>query len=72
MPLSSTCGRVILTYSTSIGMFQFKVPSLEYLTAAFRYDWETSIEELMNSLHNLVVAGKVLHLVSCLFSQNLS
>ncbi|THV07333.1 arylalcohol dehydrogenase [Dendrothele bispora CBS 962.96] len=26
------------------------------------YDWETSIEELMNSLHNLVVAGKVLHL----------
>jgi aryl-alcohol dehydrogenase-like predicted oxidoreductase len=28
------------------------------------YDWDTSIEELMNSLHNLVVAGKVLHLVS--------
>ncbi|KAA1474160.1 Aldo/keto reductase [Dentipellis sp. KUC8613] len=26
------------------------------------YDWDTSIEELMNNLHNLVVAGKVLHL----------
>ena len=27
------------------------------------WDWSTSIEELMNSLHNLVVAGKVLYLV---------
>ncbi|KAF7979846.1 hypothetical protein HWV62_40593 [Athelia sp. TMB] len=26
------------------------------------YDWDTSVEELMNSLHNLVVAGKVLYL----------
>lgn len=28
------------------------------------YDWETSIEEWMGSLHSLVVAGKVLYLVS--------
>ncbi|KIM81122.1 hypothetical protein PILCRDRAFT_97765 [Piloderma croceum F 1598] len=28
------------------------------------YDWDTSVEELMNSLHNLVVAGRVLHLDS--------
>lgn len=27
------------------------------------YDWDTSVEELMNSLHNLVVSGKVLYLV---------
>ncbi|KAK0465941.1 arylalcohol dehydrogenase [Desarmillaria tabescens] len=26
------------------------------------YDWETSVEELMTNLHNLVVSGKVLHL----------
>ncbi|KAI0033212.1 Aldo/keto reductase [Vararia minispora EC-137] len=26
------------------------------------WDWSTSIEEIMNSLHNLVVAGKVLYL----------
>lgn len=26
------------------------------------YDWETGVEEMMNSLHNLVVAGKVLYL----------
>ncbi|TFY80235.1 hypothetical protein EWM64_g3775 [Hericium alpestre] len=26
------------------------------------YDWETSVEELMNSLHHLVLSGKVLHL----------
>ncbi len=28
------------------------------------YDWETSVEELMTNLHNLVISGKVLHLVS--------
>lgn len=27
-------------------------------------DWETGIEEWMNSLHNLVVARKVIYLVS--------
>ena len=27
------------------------------------WDWETSIEELMNGLHNLVAQGKVLYLV---------
>jgi len=27
------------------------------------WDWNTSIEEIMNSLHNLVIAGKVLYLV---------
>ncbi|SJL13625.1 related to Aryl-alcohol dehydrogenase [NADP(+)] [Armillaria ostoyae] len=26
------------------------------------YDWETSVEELMTNLHNLVISGKVLHL----------
>ncbi|THH13999.1 hypothetical protein EW146_g6282 [Bondarzewia mesenterica] len=26
------------------------------------YDWDTSVEEFMDSLHNLVVSGKVLHL----------
>ena len=29
------------------------------------WDWNTSVEEVMNSLHNLVVSGKVLHLVRC-------
>ena len=29
-----------------------------------QWDWTTSIEEVMNALHNLVVAGKVLYLVS--------
>jgi aryl-alcohol dehydrogenase-like predicted oxidoreductase len=28
------------------------------------YDKHTSVEEMMDSLHNLVVAGKVLYLVS--------
>lgn len=28
------------------------------------WDWDTSIEEVMKSLHNLVVQGKVLYLVS--------
>lgn len=28
------------------------------------YDWDTSVQELMGSLHHLVAAGKVLHLVS--------
>lgn len=28
------------------------------------YDWDTSVQELMGSLHSLVVGGKVLHLVS--------
>lgn len=27
------------------------------------WDWTTSIEEIMDGLHNLVVAGKVLYLV---------
>lgn len=27
------------------------------------WDWTTTIEEIMNSLHNLVVQGKVLYLV---------
>ena len=31
------------------------------------WDWETSIEELMNGLHNLVAQGKVLYLVSIRF-----
>ena len=29
----------------------------------FQWDWETSIEEVMNGLHNLVASGKVLYLV---------
>lgn len=28
------------------------------------WDWDTSIEEIMNGLHNLVQRGKVLYLVS--------
>lgn len=28
------------------------------------YDWDTGVQELMGSLHHLVAAGKVLHLVS--------
>ena len=32
------------------------------------WDWETSIEEVMGSLHALVLAGKVLYLVSLLSS----
>ena len=28
-----------------------------------QWDWDTSIEEVMNGLHNLVVSGKVLYLV---------
>jgi aryl-alcohol dehydrogenase-like predicted oxidoreductase len=28
------------------------------------WDFETSIEEVMNNLHNLVVSGKVLYLVT--------
>ena len=27
------------------------------------WDWDTSIEEVMNGLHNLVTSGKVLYLV---------
>ena len=30
------------------------------------WDWDTSVKEIMQSLHNLVVQGKVLYLV-CLF-----
>lgn len=30
------------------------------------WDFETSIEEVMNNLHNLVVSGKVLYLVTFL------
>ena len=29
------------------------------------WDWTTSIEEIINSLHNLVAQGKVLYLVRC-------
>ena len=29
------------------------------------WDWETSIEEMMNGLHILVQQGKVLYLVEC-------
>jgi aryl-alcohol dehydrogenase-like predicted oxidoreductase len=29
------------------------------------WDWNTSVEEVMNGLHALVLAGKVLYLVSC-------
>jgi aryl-alcohol dehydrogenase-like predicted oxidoreductase len=29
------------------------------------WDWTTSVEEIMNALHNLVVQGKVLYLVPC-------
>ena len=28
------------------------------------WDWDTSVEEVMRSLHNLVLQGKVLYLVS--------
>ena len=31
------------------------------------WDWDTSVEEVMNGLHNLVQQGKVLYLVSCDF-----
>ena len=31
------------------------------------WDWETSVEEVMNGLHNLVQQGKVLYLVRLLF-----
>ena len=31
------------------------------------WDWDTSVEEVMNGLHNLVQQGKVLYLVSNLF-----
>ena len=34
------------------------------LTVLAQWDWETSMEEVMNGLHNLVVSGKVLYLVS--------
>jgi aryl-alcohol dehydrogenase-like predicted oxidoreductase len=30
------------------------------------WDWTTSVEEIMNALHNLVVQGKVLYLVRCI------
>ena len=30
------------------------------------WDWDTSVEEVMNGLHNLVQQGKVLYLVSSL------
>ena len=30
------------------------------------WDYDTSIEEVMQSLHKLVMQGKVLYLVSCL------
>ena len=29
------------------------------------WDWTTSVEEIMNALHNLVAQGKVLYLVRC-------
>ena len=29
-----------------------------------QWDWDTSIEEVMNGLHHLVASGKVLYLVS--------
>lgn len=29
------------------------------------WDWETSIEEMMNGLHTLIQQGKVLYLVEC-------
>jgi aryl-alcohol dehydrogenase-like predicted oxidoreductase len=29
------------------------------------WDWTTSVEEIMNALHNLVVQAKVLYLVPC-------
>ena len=29
-----------------------------------QWDYDTSVEEVMNGLHNLVTAGKVLYLVS--------
>ena len=31
------------------------------------WDWETSVEEVMNGLHNLVTQGKVLYLVRVTF-----
>ena len=34
--------------------------------APLQWDWETSIEEIMNGLQNLVASGKVLYLVRIL------
>jgi aryl-alcohol dehydrogenase-like predicted oxidoreductase len=31
------------------------------------WDWDTSVEEVMKSLHTLVLQGKVIYLVSFLF-----
>ena len=31
-------------------------------TPLWQWDYQTSVEEVMNALHNLVVSGKVLHL----------
>ena len=36
---------------------------LTALMASLQWDWETSIEEIMNGLQNLVASGKVLYLV---------
>jgi aryl-alcohol dehydrogenase-like predicted oxidoreductase len=33
------------------------------------WDWDTSIEEIMGALHNLVLQGKVLYLVCSSISQ---
>jgi aryl-alcohol dehydrogenase-like predicted oxidoreductase len=30
------------------------------------WDWTTSVEEIMNALHNMVAQGKVLYLVCCI------
>ena len=34
------------------------------------WDWNTTVEEVMDGLHNLVVAGKALYLVSSLYLAN--
>ena len=35
------------------------------------WDWDTSVEEVMRALHNLVLQGKVLYLVSSIFFVNI-
>ena len=36
-----------------------------FLAHLAQWNWDTSVEEVINSLHNLVVSGKVLYLVRC-------
>ena len=36
------------------------------------WDWDTSMEEVMNGLHHLVASGKVLYLVSSIYCSSYS